>query len=40
MSSVLLVTFNLMPEGEPGGAALTAALTERGIEFVVVHCSS
>ncbi|RHW27139.1 hypothetical protein D0Z08_10740 [Nocardioides immobilis] len=32
MPSVLLVTFNLMPEGEPGGAALTAALAERGID--------
>ena len=32
MVNVLLVTFTLMPDGEPGGAGLTAALTERGID--------
>ena len=32
MPSVLLVTFNLMPEGEPGGAVLVPALAERGID--------
>jgi glutathione synthase/RimK-type ligase-like ATP-grasp enzyme len=30
--SVLLVTFNLMPDGEPGHAALSNALAERGID--------
>jgi len=30
--TVLLVTFNLMPEGEPGGAVLVPALAERGID--------
>jgi glutathione synthase/RimK-type ligase-like ATP-grasp enzyme len=30
--TVLLVTFNLMPEGEPGHAALSDALSERGID--------
>jgi glutathione synthase/RimK-type ligase-like ATP-grasp enzyme len=29
---VLLVTFSLLPDGEPGGALLTDALTERGID--------
>lgn len=32
MPSVLLVTFNLMPDGEPGFAALSDALAERGID--------
>ncbi len=32
MPSVLLATFNLMPEGEPGGVALTDALTERALD--------
>ncbi len=32
MPSVLLVTFNLMPEGEPGGDVLVPALAERGID--------
>ncbi len=32
MPSVLLVTFNLMPAGEPGGAVLVPALAERGID--------
>jgi glutathione synthase/RimK-type ligase-like ATP-grasp enzyme len=32
MPSVLLVTFNLMPDGEPGHAALSNALAERGID--------
>lgn len=32
MPSVLLVTFNLMPEGEPGGEVLVPALAERGID--------
>ena len=32
MPSVLLVTFNLMPDGEPGGAALSSALADRGID--------
>jgi glutathione synthase/RimK-type ligase-like ATP-grasp enzyme len=30
--TVLLVTFNLMPDGEPGGAVLAPALAERGID--------
>jgi glutathione synthase/RimK-type ligase-like ATP-grasp enzyme len=30
--TVLLVTFNLMPEGEPGGSVLVPALAERGID--------
>jgi glutathione synthase/RimK-type ligase-like ATP-grasp enzyme len=29
---VLLVTFSLMPEGEPGGEHLVAAFAERGVE--------
>jgi len=29
---VLLATFNLMPDGEPGGELLSAALTERGVD--------
>ena len=32
MSSVLLVTFNLMPDGEPGAAALSDAFAERDID--------
>ncbi|WGX98294.1 hypothetical protein [Nocardioides sp. L-11A] len=32
MTTVLLATFDLMPDGEPGAAALTAALDARGIE--------
>ncbi|KAA1425942.1 ATP-grasp domain-containing protein [Nocardioides antri] len=32
MPSVLLVTFNLMPDGEPGGSVLVPALEERGID--------
>lgn len=32
MPQVLLVTFNLMPDGEPGAAALDAALAARGID--------
>lgn len=32
MPTVLLVTFNLMPEGEPGGEVLAPALAERGID--------
>lgn len=32
MPTVLLVTFNLMPDGEPGGAVLVPALAERGID--------
>ena len=32
MPSVLLATFTLMPDGEPEGTRLTAALTERGID--------
>lgn len=32
MPTVLLVTFNLMPRGEPGAAALDAALGARGID--------
>ena len=32
MPSVLLVTFNLMPDGEPGGAVLVPALVSRGID--------
>ncbi|WGY03327.1 hypothetical protein QI633_06080 [Nocardioides sp. QY071] len=32
MATVLLATFDLLPDGEPGGAALGAALAERGIE--------
>ena len=31
MPTVLLATFNLMPEGEPGHPALTAALSARGV---------
>ncbi|MFC7493353.1 MULTISPECIES: ATP-grasp domain-containing protein [unclassified Nocardioides] len=32
MTRALLATFNLMPEGEPGGELLVAALAERGVE--------
>lgn len=32
MSSVLLATFALMPEGEPGGELLVSALAERGAD--------
>lgn len=32
MPTVLLVTFNLMPEGEPGGEVLVPALAEREID--------
>lgn len=32
MTCVLLATFDLMPDGEPGAAALTGALDARGIE--------
>lgn len=32
MTDVLLVTFSLLPDGEPGGAVLTAALAERDID--------
>ena len=32
MPTVLLATFNLMPEGEPGGHHLVTALAERGLE--------
>lgn len=32
MTSVLLATFDLMPDGEPGGELLVAALAERGID--------
>ncbi|WP_183092259.1 ATP-grasp domain-containing protein [Nocardioides stalactiti] len=32
MPTVLLVTFDLMPEGEPGGAVLVPALEARGID--------
>ncbi|WP_372735995.1 hypothetical protein [Nocardioides sp.] len=32
MTNVLLATFNLMPEGEPGGDLLLDALSARGIE--------
>ncbi len=32
VTSVLLATFSLMPEGEPDGHHLTAALAERGID--------
>ncbi len=32
MPSVLLVTFNLMPDGEPGGEVLVPALAKRGID--------
>lgn len=32
MPSVLLVTFNLMPEGEDGGAGLVAELADRGLD--------
>ena len=32
MPTVLLVTFNLMPDGEPGGEVLVPALAERGID--------
>ena len=31
-SRVLLATFCLMPEGEPGGSLLVDALAERGVE--------
>ncbi|MSZ77515.1 MAG: hypothetical protein F2667_10455, partial [Actinobacteria bacterium] len=32
MTSLLLATFNLMPDGEPGGEVLVPALAERGID--------
>ncbi|WP_051551873.1 ATP-grasp domain-containing protein [Nocardioides sp. URHA0020] len=32
MTRVLLATFNLMPDGEPGGDLLLRALTERGVD--------
>lgn len=32
MSTVLLATFDLMPDGEPGGELLVAALAERGVD--------
>lgn len=32
MATVLLVTFDLMPDGEPGGAALAPALADHGID--------
>ncbi|GAA4076405.1 RimK family alpha-L-glutamate ligase [Nocardioides kongjuensis] len=32
MTTVLLVTFDLMPDGEPGGAALAPALAAHGID--------
>lgn len=32
MTSVLLATFDLMPDGEPGGELLVAALAERGVD--------
>ncbi|HVK28856.1 MAG TPA: hypothetical protein VM575_10970 [Nocardioides sp.] len=32
MTSVLLATFDLMPEGEPGGELLVAALAEHGVD--------
>ena len=32
MPTVLLVTFNLMPDGEPGGSVLVPALAARGID--------
>ncbi|NYJ00096.1 glutathione synthase/RimK-type ligase-like ATP-grasp enzyme [Nocardioides thalensis] len=32
MPSVLLATFNLLPDGEYGGAALVAALADRGVD--------
>ena len=32
MPTVLLVTFDLMPDGEPGGAALVTAFAERGVD--------
>lgn len=32
MTTVLLVTFDLMPDGEPGGAVLPPALAEHGID--------
>ncbi|KRF19077.1 hypothetical protein ASG90_04160 [Nocardioides sp. Soil797] len=33
MTRALLVTFSLLPDGEPGADVLGSALTERGIEF-------
>lgn len=32
MTTVLLATFDLMPDGEPGGELLVAALAERGVD--------
>lgn len=32
MTTVLLATFDLMPDGEPGGGLLVAALAERGVD--------
>lgn len=32
MPSVLLVTFQLMPDGEPGGSVLVPALADRGVD--------
>ncbi len=32
MATVLLATFDLMPDGEPGGSVLPAAFAERGID--------
>ncbi|KRC46578.1 MULTISPECIES: ATP-grasp domain-containing protein [unclassified Nocardioides] len=32
MPTLLLATFDLMPDGEPGGAALVAAFAERGVD--------
>lgn len=32
MTTVLLATFDLMPDGEPGGDLLVAALAERGVD--------
>lgn len=32
MTSVLLATFDLMPDGEPGGDLLVAAFADRGVE--------
>ncbi len=32
MTSVLLATFDLMPDGEPGGDLLVSAFAERGVE--------
>ena len=32
MPTILLATFQLMPDGEPGGAALVPALADRGVD--------